>query len=284
MKKQTFIFVLSLFLLNFNFSGSVSGVNPAELSTGIIPSALPEKNVSERWLSDFQIDGQRQKAFYVKRDPEEVKAYYEDLHSSASRDGDNIWKIEVMSRRDVTEFTSGRDVSAEAANVRVYSAAPRENPFVARAFVELENSYLSRFSNLSTREKSRRKNDEELQSVLRQYEFLKRAFFPRTSQKRTLNDGTEVFKGLEEVLFERFFADSDQIRAMRLQEYLDQYANLIVEGKLEEAASVSERIDALSKTASNSTDMWNHAINYLEELRKLAYRTLLVIDRHPSEW
>lgn len=279
------VIAFTLFLFSNSLTAGTEGTSTAELATTVLPTALPEQNVSERWLRDMNIQKNRSKVFYVKRSAEEVKNFYQDLHSSASRDSENenIWVVEVMNPSEARE-ASGGNVSGESVYVRIYSRAPFDNPFINRAFTELENSYLARFSSLSTREKTRRRNDEELQSVLRQYEFLKRSFFPRTNQQRETNAGEYVYKGLEEVLYEKFFADSDMVRTMRLQEYIEQYTNLVSEGRFDEAAKVSERIDALSKASSNPTDLWNHAINYLEELRKLAYGTLLVIDYHPSVW
>ncbi|MCH8330859.1 MAG: hypothetical protein IH946_05680 [Bacteroidetes bacterium] len=54
---------------------------------------------------------------------------------------------------------------------------------------------------------------------------------------------------------------------------------MIQEGNMDAAAKISERMNSLSSTTVELSDSWGLAVNYLDELEKLAYSTQIVIDK-----
>jgi hypothetical protein len=93
----------------------------------------------------------------------------------------------------------------------------------------------------------------------------------------------------DEVLAERCFASQHagfSAAAVELDESARNMQKLMAEGKMDEAMAWSQHIAAGPDNIGDvaSAGSWDQGMELLEELEKLAYRVVLIIDQQPERW
>lgn len=214
--------------------------------------------------------------FYTKEKAEKVVSYYEQLFGKAERNENNgSYFIKV----DLENQDGSAIIDDIKVGVTVKSKPLKYNYFVSQAMAQLQSAYLARFTGTSTQDKMKHINDPELQTVLNQYEYLKSSFFLQI--KVPSNGGSDMYQGIEEMLYDKFFASPEEVRERKMNELMEQYTRMIQQGNMDEASKISDRMNSLSRASAETTDKWASAISYLKELEKLAYTTMIVVDKKP---
>lgn len=123
----------------------------------------------------------------------------------------------------------------------------------------------------------------ELDRIAAQYAHLESSLFPSMQGK----DGK--WSPADEVLVDQYYAGvqggfSDAV--VDVNDVAARMQALIAEGRMDEVAALSEEmagsLDAMGETAM--ADTWEQGIALLEELDRLAFRLVLIIDRQPEFW
>lgn len=123
----------------------------------------------------------------------------------------------------------------------------------------------------------------ELNRVAAQYAHLESSLFPPVQGK----DGE--WSPADEVLVEQYYGSvyaGFSGAVTNLDDIAARMQALIAEGRMEEVAALSEEmagsLDSMGEPAM--ADSWDQGIALLEELDRLAFRMVLIIDKQPEFW
>lgn len=126
-------------------------------------------------------------------------------------------------------------------------------------------------------------SQQELDQVAARYAWLEESVYP------PMQDEDGAWMPADQVLVERYYAGTQagfDIAAVDMDEIAKEMQALAAEGKMDEMAQLSQRMAASLDNMADvtSADSWDQGIELLEELERLAFRAILVIDRQPEHW
>ncbi len=127
------------------------------------------------------------------------------------------------------------------------------------------------------------------------YGYLEHAFFGFS--ERVMADGRHMTR--DEKLHRQYQGELDPEagEAIDAEDLMEEAQQLMAQGRMEEAAALMEKIAASQGQAAQRNiermqqgerkqvgDQWDEWLEFLKELEKLAYPTIVYIDYHPSYW
>lgn len=204
--------------------------------------------------------------FYSKDAFNRVNTFYEVMYGKPFSDNPNVNRY-YAEGFNVKSDTGKNAYSGPSITIMLRSAD--ENFYVTQALAHLKTAFISRGTGKSP-------THPELVGILGQYEHLKYKFYSKTPYGKEGNDG---YKGIEEVLYEKYIANPEEKRKGEILKLQEGYNKLVLEGKITEAIKLSEQINAMSSNELGATEKFNLAIQYLKEIEKIAFPTMIIIKQ-----
>ena len=218
------------------------------------------------WGEETELD--RDQGFYAKEDVSEVRNHYEQRHGPMSegalsgQESGIVYSRPLMSRQEVRSFVS---ILPEPAGIVLRALDPERHtaPYAHRV-VEPFFEQLRQVVALGDADR------EEYEAAEERFRHLAWSYFQLTDQR---NESGERLATDEIILRE---CRSRQQQGMDEEELAAELQRLYMAGKFEEAQQLSESVGGMGS--------WDHWIDCLERLEEEAYKTLMVIHKHPSLW
>ena len=192
----------------------------------------------------------------------------------------NSYFREAIPSNDVMDLLAKRGV--QMGETRVYAGVAlsgkqiNPNGTVTKALDKLKGAYLMRFKNDDVQDLStitKHLEEAALKQTIACYEHIAWEHFPRAKEKF-----------MNEVIFEKYFMAPEEAAKKEEQELARKMTELMTQRKYDEASKIGDRMTKLSSRHSDARLNWDAAIKCLQELEKNAYTTMIVIDKHPSQW
>ncbi len=143
-------------------------------------------------------------------------------------------------------------------------------------------------------------SEEDYRNLCKQYGYLDYAWFGLSDKTDAHGNKLTRDKVLYHEYLTRFdYAEGDMMTAEGMMEMVQK---LMAEGKIQEASELAEQLIEFQIKGSQSMmeqsaaimqgqpldntveDHWDEWLQFLKELEAMVYPTLVIIDRHPSDW
>lgn len=262
MKKQWLIIVPLL-------GATIAAVAQPDLVAEVYPDAVEVAF----WAENREL--KRTEGFYTKADIEEVRAFYEQKYGPMQNDylygqslgaQKGIWPFvfskQIMSMEEVRNYVT---ILPEPAGVELRALDPEQYvaPYAHRAV----EPYFEMLRQVVAVDEA---DQEEYKEAEEQFRHLAWLYYQKTEEV----DESGKRLTMDQVIYRRC-RDAQQ-QGMSEEELAAKLQKLYMAGKFDEAQELSERAGGYRS--------WDHWIGCLEELEEQAYKTLIVIHKHPSDW
>jgi hypothetical protein len=207
-------------------------------------------------------------------------AHYTKSLGAFEDNGQNNYFREAIPSNDVMDYLAKQGVqfgeTRVYAGVRLSGKNINANNTVTKVFDKLKSAYLMRYKDDENQDLSsitKHLEEAELKQTIARYEHVGWEHFPLAKEKH-----------MDEVIFEKYFVAPEEAATKEEQELAKKMTALMTQMKYDEAMKVGDRMTQLSSRHSDASKNWDAAIKCLQELEKNGYATMIVIDKHPSQW
>ncbi|MCH8330860.1 MAG: hypothetical protein IH946_05685 [Bacteroidetes bacterium] len=217
------------------------------------------------------------KVFYSKDGFAKSNAYYVQIYGApVVFEGSNFYKVRGLKDHSADDSTNlNFNVSNLSELINIIPRPEYDNHHVAQALAGLKRAYLDKKTTPFLKiDPMQFANDPIVRRTYTKYAYLLHRFFAKTN----VTGKSGANKGVEELLYEKYFAEPESDSRQKIKDLQDSYVSTIQQGDLKKATEISKELNMLTTVSNENPDeKWDNILAFLQELERLSFPTMIII-------